>query len=89
MTKEFVLEFKELRFISVECGTCHSEMTIDAANQQSDDFPIQCPCCHAEFTAFLKSRIKNFKDAYRVLSDASSPRVKVRIRVDEGGSLPH
>ena len=86
MKKELVVDFRDLRFVSVECGKCHSEITLDAGSSSADDFPVECPCCHESIGMHMKNRLKQFKDAYRVLTDPSSPHVKVRIRPEDNPS---
>jgi NAD-dependent SIR2 family protein deacetylase len=83
MQKEFMLNFSELKFLSVECSRCHTEITIDASDKAADEFPAQCPCCRESLGAFMKTRVTQYKDVYRALCAREmkeSPVIRVRIR---------
>lgn len=76
MKKRTVIDFADLRFLSVECATCGTKVTIDVARTDRE-IPKACSC-GADF-ATLNHAIGSFVRAYNGARDSPNP---VRFEID-------
>lgn len=78
VTKELVLDFKDLRNIDVECGECGMHTAMDIADRRTK-IPGKCPGCQTIFESVgLQNALMNYMEAYRALAQLKQ-KVKVRI----------
>jgi len=67
MEQQTIIDLKELSRISIECGKCQSEATMNAMSADARP-PQRCPCCGEEFdNRFVRDQISAYITAYRTL----------------------
>ncbi len=47
MQSQMIVPFEDLRYLSIECGKCATQIIVDLAAASHD--PQQCPCCFQHF----------------------------------------
>ena len=77
---ELVLDFSELRYVSVSCPHCKSVMTLDITIETTKGRLARCGRCDAETDKLLAQGIEDYREAYRKLSQFASV---VQVRVEE------
>lgn len=83
---ELVLDFSELRYISVFCPHCKSVVTIDITVETNKGRLTRCGRCDAETDKLLAQGIEDYREAYRKLSQFASI-VQVRVEETPQGSV--
>lgn len=81
---ELVMDFAELRYVSVSCQHCKSVMTIDITTETNKGRLARCGRCDAEVDKLLSQGIEDYREAYRKLSQFAST---VQVRVEETPQL--
>jgi uncharacterized CHY-type Zn-finger protein len=76
MQQEMCVPFSDLRYLSVECGQCHTEITVDLSNKSDIS---QCPVCLQRIEDALRGHIQAISIAYGQLPKLSY-RVSFRIK---------
>ena len=73
MHSEFVIAIQDLRFMSIICGVCATEVTIDLDSERKL-VPSRCVGCNAEFNpeAFV-AQLHHIRRAYQALSASALP----------------
>lgn len=82
ITRKLVLDFADLRFVSVECHQCKTEVVFDAGDAKNG-VPTRRPTCNHEYDALFCGSLTNYRDFYRNFSK-SSYRVRPYLTVAEG-----
>ena len=85
MTKQIMLDFKDLRFIEITCSICKTKTTLDATSPKARP-PGECSACGSSFNRVsVQDPVTRFIDVYRLLSDAGQT-ATFRVIVDDSAS---
>ena len=83
--KELSFSIGDLRYVSVTCDRCHTEIVLDMANEYNpgrEGFsPSACPTCGDPFEPTVKPAVDHFKAIYISLKGL---RGRIAFRVDPG-----
>lgn len=79
MTRSLVLEFSDLKILTLECKRCGIQLRFDITKKDFD-VPDQCPGCSEPFGA-VKHQIEFFRRSYDGLASSVHP---IRIEVPGG-----
>ncbi len=77
MQNEMLVPFSDLRYLSVECGQCHTEVTVDLSEKWDVS---QCPVCMRRTEDALRGHLQALSIAYGQLPKLSSYKVSFRIK---------
>lgn len=75
---ETVIDFEELRTLSIPCQKCKTSVRMDLADEEAN-VPESCPCCGLEYREAFRSTLFTLRQVYRKLSDAGERPVQVCI----------
>ena len=76
--RQAVIDFIDLRFLSIECSQCGTKLVLDVA-ASGREMPEACPACHESFGS-AKHQIGHFIRVYNAIKESGS---KVRFEIDE------
>lgn len=77
MTKQTVIDFSDLRFISISCPTCKTKLVLDAL-ATGRDVPDACSACLSSYGS-IKHQIGAFIRVYHAVKESE---VSVRFQID-------
>jgi len=89
ISKEYIIDFGELKLLSIVCAKCKAEIIIDMAKKEQLFFPPSCqfcPICNDDFGPLFIDALTSLHKVYRHLTDKSD-RAFVRIRIRREGNL--
>jgi hypothetical protein len=85
MQKQFVVSLADLRFISIECPTCRTIVTMDMKEpheltKKYDAFtPKDCPACRHQYDSAVRPGVDALQRAYAALGTIAD---RVSFRMD-------
>jgi primosomal protein N' len=87
MQKQFVVSLADLRFVSIECPTCRTLVTMDMKEpheftKKYDAFtPKDCPACRQQYDSAVRPGVDALQRAYSALM-AIADRVSFRTEAE-------
>ena len=82
MEKTLVLDFKELRYIVIECSKCRVKITFDMS-QSNSRIPGACPSCGQPFDLVsVQTPLASFREIYRMLTSLEH-RITVQVPLEK------
>lgn len=92
MQKQLVVSLADLRFVSIECPTCRTLVTMDMKDPHElkvkhDAFtPKDCPACRNQYDSAIRPGVDAFQRAYAALIGIAD---RVSFRVDAESAEPN
>jgi hypothetical protein len=88
MQTQLIVPFEDLRYLSITCGNCLAEVTIDLADTTHNPNPNQCPVCLQEFDqASVREHVHSVTMAFRQITKTKH-RFSFRIRKSLTATTP-
>ena len=86
MKRELLIALSDIEALSIECGTCHSQIRVTNAAPIKMTFskvaPMEhCPACQSEFGEAFKERLIALRTALATLA-GTTPVVSLQIKTD-------
>ncbi len=74
MKKQLIIALADLRYVSIECHTCKTVVTLDMKEPLSADTeksglfgPVTCPGCGQGYDSAIQPNVELFRKSYRSL----------------------
>lgn len=87
MQKQYVVSLTDLRFVSIECPTCRTLVTMDMKEPHEftakyDAFtPKDCPACRHQYDSAVRPGVDAFQRAYAALAGIAE-RISFKLETD-------
>ena len=91
MQKQFVVSLADFRFVSIECQTCRTLVTMDMKEpheftEKYDAFtPKDCPACRRQYDSAVRPGVDALQRAYAALGPIAD---RVSFRIDAESAEP-